>query len=111
MARRPQHSEYSSCQKFCPFCGRDIPSFLRKQSRETQDIWKSWVPAPRFRGDKLRANDEGVYALTYGVMAALTIPPSHCPLPLGERVFDTPSLDGRGKGEGDNHLKSQTPLS
>ncbi len=37
--------------------------------------------------------------------------PSPCPLPQGKRVFDTPSLDGRGKGEGDNHLKSQTPLS
>jgi len=27
--------------------------------------------------------------------------PSPFPLPPGERVFATPSLDGRGKGEGD----------
>jgi len=32
--------------------------------------------------------------------------PSPRPLPPGERVFITPSLDGRGKGEGDNMPKS-----
>jgi len=30
--------------------------------------------------------------------------PSPCPLPPGERVSQSPSLDGRGKGEGDNRL-------
>jgi hypothetical protein len=32
--------------------------------------------------------------------------PSPCPLPPWERVFGIPSLDGRGKGEGDKMLKS-----
>jgi hypothetical protein len=33
-------------------------------------------------------------------------PPSPFPLPPGERVVRTPSLDGRGKEEGDKRLKS-----
>jgi hypothetical protein len=33
--------------------------------------------------------------------------PSPYPLPPGERIFRIPSLDGRGKGEGDKMLKSQ----
>jgi len=32
--------------------------------------------------------------------------PSPSPLPPGERVLRTPSLDGRGKGEGDKPLIS-----
>ena len=32
--------------------------------------------------------------------------PSPYPLPRGERDLESPSLDGRGKGEGDNLLKS-----
>jgi len=32
------------------------------------------------------------------------------PLPPGERVSRTPSLDGRGKGEGDKALLSQRPI-
>jgi len=35
---------------------------------------------------------------------------SPCPLPLGERVSRTPSLDGRGKGDGDKALLSQRPI-
>jgi hypothetical protein len=33
--------------------------------------------------------------------------PSPSPLPPGERVSQLPSLDGRGKGEGDKRLLSQ----
>ncbi|MEW6530844.1 MAG: tetratricopeptide repeat protein [Thermodesulfobacteriota bacterium] len=36
--------------------------------------------------------------------------PSPCPLPPGERVSRPPSLDGREKGEGDEHLLSQRPI-
>ena len=37
---------------------------------------------------------------------SVTIPPSPSLLPPGERVLKSPSLDGRGQGEGDKHLKS-----
>jgi hypothetical protein len=32
------------------------------------------------------------------ILAVLKCPPSPFPLPLGERVFSSPSLDGRGMG-------------
>jgi hypothetical protein len=40
----------------------------------------------------------------------IPIPPSPSPLPRGERVLESPSLDGRGKGEGDNYLISLTQV-
>jgi hypothetical protein len=42
--------------------------------------------------------------------AGLKIPLT-LPSPARGEGFDAPSLDGRGKGEGDNHLKSQRPLT
>jgi len=41
-----------------------------------------------------------LYALTLDSVL-ITIPPSPFPLPPGERDFESPSLDGRGSGEGD----------
>ncbi len=39
------------------------------------------------------------------------MPPSPYPLPRGERALVSPSLDGRGNGEGDKQLKSPVHLS
>jgi len=45
-----------------------------------------------------------------GLASGAAHSPSPCPLPPGERVSGTPSLDGRGKGEGDKALLTQRPI-
>jgi hypothetical protein len=46
------------------------------------------------------------YALTLDSESLSRFPP----LPRGERILESPSLDGRGKGEGGNYLISLTQV-
>ena len=94
------------CHQAVPQCAcaeskiSDLPSatpqpsgnFLKRGSSPA----KRWILQKSFPPGTICAN--------FRFRILIPIPPSPSPLPRGERVLESPSLDGRGKGEGDNYL-------